>query len=335
MIEHPKKIAICFMSYDKDIAEKQLDALKTVLNFETEKYFRYQKNPHQYQTFSQMINEAIDDTESEFMVFVNPKTVVSSDGINLIIDKLCNGYCFASIFGFAYFGMTKELVRNIGMLDENFLGSEYEDDDYLIRIRIADKAVWWGQDWSTYNFFKSECPPNRGSSLTTFWRKWRWKNNTLISSNESKKIKYISKRHSSQSEEIRSSWKGFSESWGEGGIWEKIDSCRIQETNMSEFLVDSKIDIKISYDKNFFIEMISNVETAISYFIVKPNSKGRKPINMNLVYSNSWYSIPLDEEDEIELRLYHDGNLIYLNQVSKNTKFNMCLKIPSSILKNN
>ena len=81
--------------------------------------------------------------------------------------------------------------------------------------------------------------------------------------------------------------------------------------------------------------MISNVETAISYFIVKPNSKGRKPINMNLVYSNSWYSIPLDEEDEIELRLYHDGNLIYLNQVSKNTKFNMCLKIPSSILKNN
>ena len=162
----------------------------TILNFETEKYFRYQKNPHQYQTFSQMINEAIDDTESEFMVFVNPKTVVSSDGINLIIDKLCNGYCFASIFGFAYFGMTKELVRNIGMLDENFLGSEYEDDDYLIRIRISDKAVWWGQDWSTYNFFKSECPPNRGSSLTTFWRKWRWKNNTLISSSSSRGIEY-------------------------------------------------------------------------------------------------------------------------------------------------
>jgi hypothetical protein len=335
MIEHPKKIAICFMSYDKDIAEKQSEDLSNGLNFETEKYYRYQKNPHQYQTFSQMINEAIDDTESEFMVFVNPKTVVSPEGLNFIIDKLCSGYCFASIFGFAYFGMTKELVRNIGMLDENFLGSEYEDDDYLIRMRIADKAVWWGQDWSTYNFFKSECPPNRGSSLTTFWRKWRWKNNTLISSNESKKIKYISNRHSSQNEEIRSSWKGFSESWGEGGIWGKIDSCRIQETDMSEFLVDSKIDIKISYDKNFFIEMISNVETAISYFIVKPNSKGRKPINMNLVYSNSWYSIPLDEEDEIELRLYHDGNLIYLNQVSKNTKFNMYLKIPSSILKNN
>jgi hypothetical protein len=332
MIEHPKKIAICFMSYDKDIAEKQSEDLRTGLNFETEKYYRYQKNPHQYQTFSQMINEAIDDTESEFMVFVNPKTVVSPEGLNFIIDKLCNGYCFASIFGFAYFGMTKELVRNIGMLDENFLGSEYEDDDYIIRMRIANKAVWWGQDWSTYNFFKSKCPPNRGSSLTTFWRKWRWKNNTLISSKESKKIKYISKRHSTQKEEIRSSWKEFSESWGEGGIWDKINLCKIEETDFSEFLVDSEMKIKISYGENLFIEMISEVETAISYFVVKPNSEGRTPINMNLVYNNSWYKIPL-EENQVELRLYHDGNLVYLNQIERGTEFNLSLKLPSSVLK--
>lgn len=332
MIEHPKKIAICFMSYDKDIAEKQLENLKSGLNFETEKYFRHQKNPHQYQTFSQMINEAIDDTESEFMIFINPKTIVTSHDVNLIIEKLCSGYCFASIFGFAFFGMTKELVRNIGMLDEIFLGSEYEDDDYLIRMRIFNKAVWWGQDWSKYDFFKSKCPPNRGSTLTTFWRKWRWKNNTLISSKESEKIKYISKRHSAPKEEIKSSWRGFEESWGEGGIWEKIYACKIQETDLSESLADSRIRIKVSYDKNFFIEMISDVETAISYFIVKPNREGRTPINMNLVYSNSWYSLPLEEE-EVELRIYHDGNLVYINQISRGDEFNLKLNLPSSVLK--
>ena len=78
--------------------------------------------------------------------------------------------------------------------------------------------------------------------------------------------------------------------------------------------------------------MISDVETAISYFIVKPNREGRTPINMNLVYSNSWYSLPLEEE-EVELRIYHDGNLVYINQISRGDLFNLKLNLPSSVLK--
>jgi len=336
VIELPKKIAICFFSYDKDISEKQLNSLdRNKLNFEIETYFRHERNPHQYQTFSQMFNEAIDDTDSEFMIFINPKTIISSEDINFIVDKLCNGYCFASIFGVAFCGFTKELIRNIGMLDEDFLASEYEDDDFLIRIKLFDKMVYWGQDWSKYEFYKSKCSPYRGSTLTTFWRKWRWKDNILVNSNKSKKVKYISKRHSKTNDEIKESWKSFKGSWGEGGIWDKINSCKIIETNLSEFLVDSNIIIKVIYNSNnFFIEMLSDVETAISYFIVKPNKEGRTPINMNLVYSNRWYSIPI-EEKEIELRIYHDGHLIYLNQISKDTEFNLSLNIPSSVLKIN
>jgi len=41
------------------------------------------------------------------MIFVNPKTIISSEDINFIVDKLCNGYCFASIFGVAFCGFTK------------------------------------------------------------------------------------------------------------------------------------------------------------------------------------------------------------------------------------
>lgn len=330
-LDTPKTIAVCFMSYDREVSENQFNRLAEGLDFQLETYFRHQRNPHQYQTFSQMINEAIDDTESEFMIFINPKTIACPDDIDFIIDKLCNGYCFASLFGFAFFGITKELVRNIGMLDEKFLGSEYEDDDYLIRMKIFGKSVWWGQDWNKYDFYKSECPPNRGSSLTEFWRKWRWRNNTLVSSKESKKIKYISKRHSEKNSQIGDSWGDFRDSWGEGGIWGKIDSCKILETDLSESLVDSTIDIKISYLKNFFIEMISDTETAISYFILNPKSKGRTPINMNLVYRNTWYSLPLDE-DEIELRIYHDGYLVYINQIKRGDEFILKLKLPSSIL---
>lgn len=336
MIERPKKVAVCFMSGDKSIAENQSTLLdKTKLGFEIEEYFRYERNSFLCQTFSQMINETIDDTESEFMIFINPKTIICTEDIEFIVDKLCSGYCFASLFGFAFFGMTKELVRKIGMLDESFLAGEYEDNDYLIRMRLFGKMIYWGQDWSKYGYYKSKCDPNRGSSLTMFWRKWRWKENKLISSNASKKTKSISRRHSKEREDISSSWKGFEESHGEWAIWEMVTGCEIEETNLSEYLVAADIKISIDFkENNFFIEMLSDVETAISYFLVTKNDgdSGRVPINMNLVYSNHWRTLPVSEE-EIELRLYHDGNLIYLSQIRKGDELRLSLRIPSSILK--
>ena len=131
------------MSGDKHIAEQQSSLIdKDQLSFEVEEYFRYERNSFLCQSFSQMINETIDDTESEFMIFINPKTIICTEDINFIINKLCSGYCFASLFGFAFFGMTKELVRNIGMLDESFLAGEYEDNDYLIRMKLFGKMVY-------------------------------------------------------------------------------------------------------------------------------------------------------------------------------------------------
>jgi hypothetical protein len=335
MIERPNKVAICFMTGEKNVADWQLARIdKSRLNFEIEEYFRYERNANLCQTFSQMINETIDDTESEFMIFINPKTIICTEDIEFIIDKLCSGYCFTSLFGFAFFGMTKELVRNIGMLDESFLAGEYEDNDYLIRMKLFDKMVYWGQDWSKYNYFKSKCDPNRGSSLTMFWRKWRWKENKLISKDESKNTKRISKRHSKSREDIKNSWKGFEESHGEGGIWELVEKCEIEKTTLSEHLEESNIVVDISFKNDFFIQMNSDVETAISYFLVTKNegSSGRIPINMNLLYSNHFKSIKLSD-NEIELRLYHDGNLIYLNQLYKDDELVLSYTIPSSILK--
>jgi hypothetical protein len=323
------------MTGEKNVADWQLARIdKSRLNFEIEEYFRYERNANLCQTFSQMINETIDDTESEFMIFINPKTIICTEDIEFIIDKLCSGYCFTSLFGFAFFGMTKELVRNIGMLDESFLAGEYEDNDYLIRMKLFDKMVYWGQDWSKYNYFKSKCDPNRGSSLTMFWRKWRWKENKLISKDESKNTKRISKRHSKSREDIKNSWKGFEESHGEGGIWELVEKCEIEKTTLSEHLEESNIVVDISFKNDFFIQMNSDVETAISYFLVTKNegSSGRIPINMNLLYSNHFKSIKLSD-NEIELRLYHDGNLIYLNQLYKDDELVLSYTIPSSILK--
>jgi hypothetical protein len=99
-------------------------------------------------------------------------------------------------------------------------------------------------------------------------------------------------------------------------------------------LEEANIVVDINFKNDFFIQMNSDVETTISYFLVTKNNgnTGRIPINMNLVYTNHWKSIPLSE-NEIELRLYHDGNLIYLNQIYKGEELRLSYTIPSSILK--
>jgi hypothetical protein len=332
-IDLPKKVALCFFSSDEEVVNSQLSLINDYpFDFEIEKYFKYERFKPLYQTFSQMYNEAIDETDSEFMIFMLPKAVIYPEDINSIIEKLCSGYSFVSIFGLSYCGFTKELIRNIGMLDEYFLSGEYEDNDLIIRIKLFDKAIYWGQDWSKYNFYKSSCPPNRGSSLTQFWRKWRWKDNTLIVSKNLDKKKLISKRHRKTNSEIISSWDDYNQSYGEGEIWNMVNSCQIKKTQLSESLVDSKLSIRLNLKSGiFFIEMNSIVETAISFFVLTTHKMGRIPIHMGLVYSNTWYSVPISEFS-VELRIYHDGNLILLNQIDSPYESELVFNLPSSIL---
>ena len=334
-IPQPKKVALCFMSLDEKISSKQYERLiLEELNFDIETYFRHEINPLQYQSFSQMVNESINETESEFMIFINPKTLVTSEDINFIIEKLCSGNCFASLFGFAFFGATKELFRNVGMLDEIFLGSEYEDDDFLIRLRIFDKKVYWGQNWDKYNFHWSYCPPNRGSSLTNFWKKWRWKDNSYTTSEMTNKIKKISNRHSPRNYEIYNSWSNFSESWGEGDIWNKVMSCSIQNSDKIEEMIPSQLSIEFKFENNeFYVNFMSDVNTAISCYLVRTNLNGRTPIHMLLIHSNTWHKIPISEGIiDLELRFYHDGNLIYINEINDGSSNTLEFNLPSSVL---
>lgn len=330
----PDKVSICFLSGDSAIADSQWSVLSSVdFPFDLCPYFRYERGSSLYQTFSQIINECIDESEQEFMIFVNPKTLVSPSDISFIVDKLCSGFCFVSVFGMAFCGFTKELVREIGMMDEGFLSGEYEDNDFLVRIRRYGKAVHWGQDWSKYGYYPSSCPPNRGCSVTHFWRKWRWKDGVLVDSPLSSVHKVVSRRHSSHREDIKSSWLGYGYSWGEGDIWNMVNGCRLVKTSISESFVNGRIDVRMEFrDGSFLVEMISDVDTAISVTLVTPMSDGRLPlIPGKIVYSNNWFSHPIQDRD-LEVRLYHDGSLIYMNGISPGHSVTMAFNLPCSVL---
>lgn len=330
----PERISICFFSEDSSVSSVQWNSLSDYdFPFSINPHFRHNRGKSLYHTFSQLVNECIDDTDDEFMVFVNPKTVVSAEDILFIVENLCRGYCFVSVVGFGFFGFTKELIREIGMLDEGFLGSEYEDNDFLIRMRRYGKAVHWGFDWGKYPYRQSSCPPNRGCSATYFWKKWRWKGNVLVDSESSSVRKSISTRHSDARDDIRSSWLGYGYSWGEGDVWNMVSGCRLVRTSNSESFVDGRIDVRIDFgDGNFFVEMVSDVDTAISVTLVTPHSEGRIPlIAGKILYSNNWFSHPAPE-NQMEIRLYHDGTLVYMNGISPGYSDSMTFRLPCSVL---
>lgn len=333
----PSSISICLNSLDESVANTQRNRLDLKnFDFDVDFYYSYKRTNKLYKSFSQLINEAIDESPNEFMIFINPKAVsVSSEDVNFLIDKLCSGYCLASLIGFGFFGMTKELVRQIGMLDEYFIGGEFEDDDYLFRIKLANKKVYWGHNFQNYRLEHSYYPPERGCSYTYFWNKWRFDSERTIFNPDLKILnseKKISPRHSEKNHEIFKSWGTFEESWGEGHVWGNVKKSEI---NISEYKTESllnSISIGIKSGSDFFIEMSSTYPTCISFCIIDLNE--RKLVNHFHLLSGYWRVFRPNKEMELyELRIYHDGNILYINTISNQEDINLEFKAISKIIK--
>ena len=335
IISIPEKVAIIFLAGDSSVADAQYESIKSVeLPFELVPYYRHERQTFLYQSYSQMFNDFIDDTEEEFMIFVNPKSIVSSEDVEKIIKLLCSGFCFVGIFGIAFSGFTKELIRNIGMMDEAFLGSEFEDNDIIVRIRRYGKAVYWGQDWSKYDFYQSSFPPIRGCGSSHFWRKWRWRDNILVDSKISRNNKVITKRHSLSRKDISDSWLGFGYSWGESYVWDMVSSCRLINSFATEYLVETDMQINIEFiEGSLKVEFMAPEDTAISVVATTVHSEGRIPfIAGRIVHANTWFAYPISNES-IEIRLWLDEAIIYMNTIEMGYQQSMYFRLPCSVLR--
>ena len=116
--------------------------------------------------------------DNEFIIFVNPKSVPNKDDLDVIVKNLYLGYALVTRINFGLFGTTKELFRTVGLLDERLIGGEYEDVDFILRLKLNNLAVYYefdrnryygtvyGGDLSYYNKY-------RGVSKSIFYNKWK------------------------------------------------------------------------------------------------------------------------------------------------------------------
>jgi hypothetical protein len=329
--------AFCFLSeHIEDLQRQEFELTELSDKYLIERWYKKDRNSGRYSSFSQMINEAIDDTDSEFMIFCNPKTKFTSDDIEFILEKLSNGYCYASVVSFGFFGFPKELIRRIGMLDESFIGGEFEDDDFAIRLSHFKKAVWWGYDYDKYIFYLSKSNNLKHISYPIFKRKYKIENNKIYINKSFFKHKKISKRHRKYCDEVFNSWDDFSISYGDKhyGSYLSQFETEIVDFNLEERLTNFNVNVKKD-SSNFFIELLSNGIFSLKVAILKNFNKGRTIIKFFEIHTNTWSSFQITDTydnqpffDDIEIRFFIDDNQIYNNTLKDFEDLSLNFNIP-------
>lgn len=330
--------AFCFFSTnDSDILNQQIIVDQLLETYNIEYWFRKNRNLNMYVSFSQMVNDAIDDTDSEFMIFCNPKTIPTVNDIGFIIEKLSTGYCFASAVSFGLFGFSKELIRQIGMLDERFIGGGFEDNDFAIRLLEFGKASWWEYNNERYLQHYSKSNNLKHISSSIFNQKYiiTPETNKIIINPKLFSHKQISKRHNKNNEKIYNSWLDSSYNYGDGifGVYLTKYTIEYSEKEQVEKLVDFSINI-IKNNTQLLIELYSDTDLHINIAILKSFDFGRTVLKDFKLKNNHYFTVDSKEfllnenyVDDIEVRFFIEDNQIYTNTLSNvdNIKLNYIL----------
>ena len=333
------KFAFCFFSSDiSDVVRQDIELTKLSSQFEIERHYRHKRNRGLYLSFSQMVNDAIDDTDSEFMIFCNPKTILTVNDIEFILGKLSTGYCFASTVSFGLFGFSKELIRNIGMLDERFVGGGFEDNDFAIRLLEFGKASWWEINYDGYDLYYSKSNNLKHISTSIFHQKYNINEEIkeIIINSHFFNHKKISKRHQENNQLIFESWLGNNSNYGDGIFGDYLMNYKIKYNDKVK--VQELVEFSLNVTKNnthLVFELNSHTNLHLIITIVKSFDFGRTVLSDFKLKSNHFFKVDTKEflinedyVDPIEIRVFLDDNQIYTNTLSEFDDIKLKYKLP-------
>ena len=316
-IELPKSISICLIGGDPNITSEQEELLKPLRKkYNVSFHKRSDSYTGFYASYSQIVNELVNESTNDFLFFMNPKVKPTPDQIEEMLLDLCSGFCWTSKIAFGLWGTTKELFREIGLFDETFIGSEWEDIDFICRLKQFGKAVKWQYQVELYPQEQSKVNDLRGLSHTVFNNKWIEGDDNILyldyDNSEHKKLKSYQSNYY-----ISNSWSDFSESVfmdnNSQAPWFKKD-IRIKKFKKNYQYSNSKILINSTLD-SIKIEFLCDYQTEITICFI--NSDGYSVTFGTILKSNTWYANRLFVEritEHCEIKIFHDGSKIYHNK---------------------
>jgi GT2 family glycosyltransferase len=120
-------------------------------------------------SFAYLVNKCVEHAKTETVILMSDKMRPCDADIQKTVNLLTEGYAFVGLYRFGFFGFKKELFRKIGPLDERYQGGGYEDDDYYIRLKEADLAMYLSHE---VNYIKGNSSWASDACRQHFLNKW-------------------------------------------------------------------------------------------------------------------------------------------------------------------
>ena len=188
---------------------------------------RIDRFPEAYPSFSQMINDSVVTSPTEIVIWVNDRITPKPEDIIHIVQMLHSGFAAASRYSSAFMGTTKELYRQIGWWDERFFGGGWEDDDFVLRLRLANLAYYESQTAEYLEarilnmphkitpLMPDDDSKSSGGPQTSkiyFDKKWAQTEKAITKTLSEQEYPEYSKAAGPSIKEIKESWKGWDNS---------------------------------------------------------------------------------------------------------------------------
>jgi len=93
-------------------------------------------------SFAKLVNTCVASASTEIVILLSDKVRPSAESIQKTVRLINQGYGFVALYRFGFFGFKKELMRQIGVMDEGFAGGGFEDDDFYLRLREANISMY-------------------------------------------------------------------------------------------------------------------------------------------------------------------------------------------------
>ena len=122
-----------------------------------------------YPSFSKLVNACTAAANTEIVIILSDKVLPKAEHVNKVITLLEKGYGFVGLYRFAFFAFKKELFRQIGPMDERFVGGGYEDDDFYIRLKEANIAMYVTEE---LEYEKASSSWDQSTTVNHFIAKW-------------------------------------------------------------------------------------------------------------------------------------------------------------------
>lgn len=173
-----KEFTICLhCGFDRKVVEYQMNLLKPLEQiYKIHWNNRIDRHPQSYDSYSELINDAVTTSPTEYVILINDRCHPQPHEVKHIVDLLETGYAAATKYSVGFLGVSKELFRKIGFWDERYYGGGFEDDEFVLKLRLHDLAYYESEE-GTYDMnWKSPLRPADGDrcikSEIHFNNKW-------------------------------------------------------------------------------------------------------------------------------------------------------------------